>query len=185
LYYYDDKNVSLTFIFKNHSLIKKKIVLLEKIFHPIVAMMIPPALTRNFGMIQSASSSPRVKMCDPVILGPKFKGIVITNGPGFLALLTFFLTLVGSTPVVSSADPGPYCIYLDMTQELRCSCQNLNFNRSQPTVFPNNDFFVPSTSQNHAAKVKEVAALKLTGCEKLHLTLDLRPLPHPFYRYKL
>ena len=160
-------------------------MLFQKIFHHIVAMMIPAALTRNFGMIQSASSSPRVKMCDPVILGPKFKGIVITNGPGFLALLTFFLTLVGSTPVVSSADPGPYCIYLDMTQELRCSCQNLNFNRSQPTVFPNNDFFVPSTSQNQAAKVKEVAALKLTGCEKLHLTLDLRPLPHPFYRYKL
>ena len=117
-------------------------------------------------------------MCDPVILGPKFKGIVIY--PSLLALLTF-MTLAGLTPV-SSTDPGPYCIYLDQTQELRCNCQNLQFNRSHPTVFPNNDFFVPSTSQNQADKVKEVAALKLTGCDQLHLTLDLRPLPHPFYR---
>ncbi len=124
-------------------------------------------------------------MCEALNQRPIFKGVIVNSS----TLLTIFLTLVGlrhslaSNSALNSAIQAsePYCIYLEQSQELRCNCQNFAFNRSQPRVFPSNDFFVP-TSSNGASKVQQVAAMKLTGCEKLHLTLDLRPLPHPFYR---
>ena len=75
----------------------------------------------------------------------------------------------------------PYCVYLSQSQELSCNCQDLEFNRSQPTVFPNNDFHILH-QVNEVNGIKEAATIKLTGCSRLHLKLDLTPLPHPFYR---
>lgn len=98
---------------------------------------------------------------------PNFKGVVVVS---FLALAFFALEGFASQP---------YCVYLSQSQELRCDCTNWKFNRSEPSIFPSNDFFVATED---AAKVQQVAAIKLTGCDKLHLTLDLRPLPYPFYR---
>ena len=72
------------------------------------------------------------------------------------------------------------------SQELKCNCQNLYFNRSHPTVFPNNEFFVSLPShkaEKVASEVKEVSTIKLSGCPKLHLALDLSPLPYPFRKY--
>ena len=108
------------------------------------------------------------KMCEALAFRPKFKGVIITT-----SLIAIF--------AISSINcqKAPYCNYLAPCQELRCNCQHLNLNGSQ--TFPNNQFLI-SAPPDIAAKVKEVAALKLTGCEKLHLKLDLRPLPHPFYR---
>ena len=157
---------------------KKKCPLISRFKFLTQVLYAIPAWNK-FSVIQLDSSSTRVTMCDPLDIRPKFKGVVISS-TSLLAFLAI-ITLVGSTSVPNT-NIGPYCIYLEQTQELRCNCQNLSFNRSQPTVFPNNEFFVPTTSEHGASKVKEVAALKLTGCEKLHLTLDLRPLPHPFYR---
>ena len=79
----------------------------------------------------------------------------------------------------------PYCVYLSQSQELRCNCQDLEFNRSQPTVFPNNDFYIslPRHQINKVSSgIKDAATIKLSGCPRLHLKLDLTPLPHPFYR---
>ena len=77
----------------------------------------------------------------------------------------------------------PYCVYLSQSQELRCNCQDLEFNRSQPTVFPNNDFHVIHQVNDVPSGIKDAATIKLYGCPRLHLKLDLTPLPDPFYRY--
>ena len=77
----------------------------------------------------------------------------------------------------------PYCVYLSQSQELRCNCQDLEFNRSQPTAFPNNDFHVIHQVNDVPFGIKDAATIKLYGCPRLHLKLDLTPLPDPFYRY--
>ena len=77
----------------------------------------------------------------------------------------------------------PYCVYLSQSQELRCNCQDLEFNRSQPTAFPNNDFHVIHQVNDVPSGIKDAATIKLYGCPRLHLKLDLTPLPDPFYRY--
>ena len=108
-------------------------------------------------------------MCEAINLRPSFKGVIVTS-----AFLSFAVIL--ANPI----DGGvPYCVYLDQSQELRCNCQN--FGTNETSVFPNNDFFVAVPSKA-ASEVKEAAAVQLTGCERLNLHLDLRPLPHPFYR---
>ena len=138
-----------------------------------------PAMTH-----QSVLSSPRVKMCE-AFLRPNFKGVVVTT-----TSLWILFALVGSSNSVpdsgiinSIQNSEIYCVYLHKSQELRCDCQNLNFNRSQPIVFPNHDIFVSLPNNDQATlKIKEVATIKLSGCSKLHLTIDLTPLPYPFYR---
>lgn len=114
-------------------------------------------------------------MCEALNVRPTFKGVVVLTS----SLLAFITTLVGSVPVDQLQ---PYCVYLEQSQELRCNCQNFPFNRSRASVFPSNDFFVAAPSQEVAEKVKQVAAMKLSGCQQLHLKLDFRPLPYPFYR---
>ena len=74
-------------------------------------------------------------------------------------------------------------MYLSQSQELRCNCQDLEFNRSQPTAFPNNDFHVIHQVNDVPSGIKDAATIKLYGCPRLHLKLDLTPLPDPFYRY--
>lgn len=115
-------------------------------------------------------------MCEALNVRPTFKGVVVITSSIVLA----FFTLVGSAVPLDQVQP--YCIYLEQSQELRCNCQNFPFNRSQASVFPNNDFFVAAPSQRIAEKVKQVAAMKLSGCQQLHLKLDFRALPYPFYR---
>jgi len=98
-------------------------------------------------------------------------------------LLWASLAIAGSHGTTSGS---PYCVYSSQSQELKCNCQNLYFNRSQPTVFPNNEFFVSLPShkaEKVASEVKEVSTIKLSGCPKLHLALDLSPLPYPFRKY--
>ena len=114
-------------------------------------------------------------MCEAIRINPHFKGVVVTTSLVAILLLSLFTSS-------ACGQRSPYCNYLDQSQELRCNCQYFYQNRTKdPQVFPSNEFLI-SAPPEIAAKVKEVAALKLTGCEKLHLTIDLRPLPHPFYR---
>ena len=102
---------------------KKKCPLISKLKILTQVLYAIPAWNK-FSVIQLDSSSTRVTMCDPLDIRPKFKGVVISS-TSLLAFVAIF-TLVGSTSV-SNTNIGPYCIYLEQTQELRCNCQNLSF----------------------------------------------------------
>ena len=104
---------------------------------------------------------------------PAFKGVVVCSVPLILAICTLTMS-------VAEARNLPYCVYVDRHQELKCGCENFKLN----TTFPNSDIFV-SLPKNSGKSVHKIKALTLDNCDKLHLKLDLTPLPQPFLRWRI
>ena len=115
------------------------------------------------------------KMCETTTHRPVFKGVVVCT-------VTILMAACMICPSSVSGRNLPYCVYVDRIQEIKCGCENFALN----TTFPNSDIFVSlPASSIERQDAKKIKGFTLDTCDKLHLKLDLTPLPQPFLRWRI
>jgi hypothetical protein len=83
----------------------------------------------------------------------------------------------------SLQDSFPYCVVMEASQELDCSCDDWETDNDDYVIFPSEEFFVNIGSGLQGSK-GGIKSIFLHSCQKLRLHLDLRSLPKNLNRLR-